>query len=501
MSVEDLTDPLARFLDETRLRFDPQAVPVAPAPRYPAHPLAAVLSDVLGVGYGERGGPVFTRGRLSLRARTTPSAGARYPVEVLVAVRDPRGYRLHRYDTAANCVDAFANVPGTEMAALLAPGSGRTRPPVPPAVGPLPDAVIAVVGRPWLSMEKYGRRGYVYTHLDGGHATANLALAAAASGLRPTVRLRFDRRHAAAVLGLAGACREPLALVTCHAPADPRRTHAGTAHARPVWREEPGPSPEPPGPAEQEAWRGVMPVSAYRRGVLRDPCPGSVRSVEAPAGHEPGGPVPLADPDPALPFSEAALRRTSAKGFLSRPLTTATLAGTLAGLRHELPVDHADGPAPRLRLLVRDVDGIPAGSYAYDPDAHRLLPAGAAAPAADAVLASCQNQEVVRNAAALVAVHIPLRTLLGPAGQQALAEVHFRAATAAQHICLGAAATGLGATCLGGFDSARVGSLVALDADEEVLYVLALGVPDPAAVKWDRAAVAYSHGRGPHRRD
>jgi nitroreductase len=495
MSVEELTDPLARFLDEIRLRFDPRTVPApAPSPRHAEHPLAYVVSDVLGVGYGERPGSVITKGHTRTRARTTPSAGALYPFEVLVALREADRYRLHLYDIAGNCLYTLPPLPAAEMAGLLAPHGDGTD----------PDAalVFAVVGRPWLSMGKYGRRGYLYSQLDGAHAATSIALAAAHRGLRPTVRLRFDRRRAAAALGLEGLCREPQSLITCASPAgDAAHTAAAPANpfAVPVWRHDSEPRFEQPTAEEHEAWQGLSPVSAYYGGIPRAPRFGPVTSIAAPGPVGERRPVPLAAAGALEPrgFQNAAVTRTSAKGFQPRPLAADQLGKVLSGLRHGLVADCADGPAPGLRLLVRDVTGIAPGAYAYAPDTHELRPVrGGARPAAD-VAAACQNQAVVRHAAALLALHVPLEALLGPYGRQVLAEVHFHAASAAHRIGLQAAAHAVGATSLGGFDSARVADLTALASHDEVVYVLALGVPDPSAVKWDRAPIAYSHGFGP----
>jgi hypothetical protein len=35
------------------------------------------------------------------------------------------------------------------------------------------DHILLII-RPWLSMRKYGSRGYLYNHLDAGHAAVNL---------------------------------------------------------------------------------------------------------------------------------------------------------------------------------------------------------------------------------------------------------------------------------------------------------------------------------------
>ncbi|NRN71362.1 hypothetical protein GC106_86420 [Kibdelosporangium sp. 4NS15] len=61
-----------------------------------------------------------------------------------------------------------------------------------------------LIGRPWLSMRKYGRRGYFYHLLDAGHALLNLSLAAAdsAPGFRLETQItELAAEHASARAG------------------------------------------------------------------------------------------------------------------------------------------------------------------------------------------------------------------------------------------------------------------------------------------------------------
>ncbi|GAA4785487.1 nitroreductase family protein [Streptomyces ziwulingensis] len=514
--LNERLDPLlARFWDETRLRANPQTAgetPFAGAAQAPPPDIPSswtAISKVLGLGYGERAGAVITKGRTLMRARTTPSAGALYPFELLVAFRGATTYELYDYEVAGCCLRRIGTVEQGSLDGLLT---------LPQAPAPQPDAVVAVVGRPWASMRKYGRRGYLYTHLDGGHAAANITLAAEGAGFLPVTHLRFDRDTAAEVLGLTGRCREPQALITLTASPTTAPAAAGAAanpFAVPIWRHGDGTRPEEPGTAEQEAWRSVRSISTFHRPDDTPRRYGSSRTVAAvPQGSgalggtgTPGdsgtAAIALAGADrgrpdgPRAAFAHLALTRASAKGFLPAALGEEALGQVLAGLRQETTTDSADGPRAALRVLVHSVENIAPGSYAYTPDRHVLHPLSGGAGTQEAVVASCMNQDVVRSAALLLVLHAPIGPLLGGRGRQALAELHHHAASAAQRLCLAAAGQGVGITCLGGFDTDLVSRLVGLDGPEEAIYVLACGRPDERAVKWDRAPIAYSHGRGP----
>ncbi|MFH9347849.1 nitroreductase family protein [Kitasatospora sp. NPDC017646] len=510
MGVEELTNPLlAGFWNETRLRSSLETIsPAADRPEPGMSIQWTRIAEVLGLGYGERSGAVITKGKTLMRARTTPSAGALYPFEVLVAFQDGHHYALYHYGAAGCSLRRLAAVGRPELADLLsaAPPSGA---PTTAADGTaeLPAAVVAVVARPWHAMRKYGRRGYLYTHLDSAHAATNIALAAADAGFAPEVRLRFDRRALSRLFGLENLCREPQALVTLTSPAQGRPAGTGgrTANpfAVPIWWHDGGRGLEQPDGPEREAWDLVSPVSTYHQPRALPVQFGTTASVR-PAGprHDSTAPVALAGRDgTAAPddFGRVVLSRQSAKGFLAKPIEADALGRALAAVRGGIAVDCADGPLAGLRLLARNVDGLAPGAYEYDPAGHRLLPVGGEGGSEEAVVAACMNQGVAAGCAALVALHAPVRQLLGERGQQGLAELHFHAASAAQRLCLGAAAQHVGITCLGGFDAGRIAGLALLADEEEVIYVIAVGIADENAVKWDRAPIAYSHGRDPRR--
>ncbi|MXP22785.1 hypothetical protein GIY30_15695 [Gordonia sp. HNM0687] len=99
--------------------------------------------------------------------RFVPSAGALYPYDVVIT--DPE----------------FCS------AAVLDPVTRKLRV---PENTPLPTDVDhygwMVIGRPWLSMRKYGRRGYLYHLLDIGHALVNLGMRSGRDPLSARLRER-----------------------------------------------------------------------------------------------------------------------------------------------------------------------------------------------------------------------------------------------------------------------------------------------------------------------
>jgi len=137
--------------------------------------------------------------------RTAPSAGATYPLELLVATPsgcfayDPPHHRLIR-----RTEDDLR--PALEWAA-----GGQ------PAVGQSP-AVFIITTVPSRTTARYGDRGSRYVHLEAGHAAQNLLLEAAALGLGAVPLGAFDDARMREVLDLNGE-HEVLYLIPVGIPA------------------------------------------------------------------------------------------------------------------------------------------------------------------------------------------------------------------------------------------------------------------------------------------
>ncbi|HYG64939.1 MAG TPA: hypothetical protein VEL74_20320, partial [Thermoanaerobaculia bacterium] len=241
---------LVDYWNEARLRVaSATSSSVRPAPRIV--PWRAALEDVLKVGYGVQAQPRFLAGAWQeVRWRTTPSAGALYPFEVIATVIGEGSYL---WDVEkGHLVPCDAPPLAREE---LAEAGLVTRP------GDRLEALLTFVARPWLSMKKYRLRGYGYCHLDVGHTATNLALYTAALGHDPVLHLRFSRTFLMEHLKLEGLCREPLAVLS-FAAAD-----AGGEPNPPVAPESevrlPMTGLELPGESERRSWESLQGVLSF----------------------------------------------------------------------------------------------------------------------------------------------------------------------------------------------------------------------------------------------
>jgi SagB-type dehydrogenase family enzyme len=137
--------------------------------------------------------------------RSAPSAGATYPLEVLVAVGTGEVLTagIYRYQP--------------ERHALRRIGMGDRRGQLARAAlnqmwmadAPMSLVLVADFAR---TTARYGDRGRRYVHMEVGHVAQNLYLQAEASGLATTVVGAFRDEEMAEILGLP-ASEEPLAIL------------------------------------------------------------------------------------------------------------------------------------------------------------------------------------------------------------------------------------------------------------------------------------------------
>ncbi|MDH6574910.1 thiopeptide-type bacteriocin biosynthesis protein [Kitasatospora sp. MAP5-34] len=206
-----------------------------------------------------------------------------------------------------------------------------------------------------------------------------------------------------------------------------------------------------------------------------------------------GPPVALpAGAPPSMPLAEAMTRRSSARGELGPDLRAEEL-GTLLWSAHAGQAEadaHGRVPRPypsagasyaaRLRLIVREVEGLSPGTYELDPVSRTMLPIGAA-PTTDELAAAyvgfgrqaLPGQYLdVSAVPALVGLYVDLGALRERYGLRALRFAFLEAGHLAQNLALTAAATRLSLVTVGGFYDDVAHELFMLDGVDEVLAYL-----------------------------
>jgi len=142
--------------------------------------------------------------------RTTPSAGALYPLEVWVVAGaiDDVPPAIYRYDPRRHALGLVSS--GDHRAALAAAALGQ------PCVATA-AAVIVLAAVPVRTTAKYGKRGVRYVHMEVGHAAQNVCLEAVALDLGTVVVGAFDDSAVKKVMKL-GPAESPVCLLPVGRP-------------------------------------------------------------------------------------------------------------------------------------------------------------------------------------------------------------------------------------------------------------------------------------------
>jgi SagB-type dehydrogenase family enzyme len=143
--------------------------------------------------------------------RTAPSAGATYPLELLLVAGNVAGLEpgIYRYRTGRH--ELLQLAPGDRRRQLAEAALRQTWLAEAPAV----VVIVAVYER---TARRYGQRAERYVHMEVGHAGENLYLQAVALRLATVMVGAFDDDAVGQVLGLDGD-EQPLALMPVGIPA------------------------------------------------------------------------------------------------------------------------------------------------------------------------------------------------------------------------------------------------------------------------------------------
>ncbi|MFJ4871404.1 nitroreductase family protein [Streptomyces sp. NPDC088757] len=398
--------------------------------------------------------------------RAVPSAGASYPYECYILTRDDAGTTgLHQVDPGRRHCQLLNCGPQIDealcRAALTLPEGG---------------AVIVLATRPWLSMRKYGDRGYLYTQLDTAHLHMNLVLAADSLGASVVLRRRPQ--------GLEPLVREYGACAEVHSALAVTAVAAGN-----------GPDAEPSGWTVRDA-RATRPASLRRQPHwLERLCWESLVTDSAGTAADP--------PGAAVLLPTAVRRRNRAPlvprtAFHNRRSATGFAPGTTPARDVRSTVDRAisvfndllpgAGTLPHATLVIRQEE-CEQGEFAGPArQSIRWVPELPNESVTEAFMA----QRHLADTSAVLLLHAPTASLIEEAGGSQLWTVLYHAGALAQLVYLEAAQRGLAVTGVGGFDSERWQRLAGLPADHDVVYAVAMGADTPDAPKLDRLAVAYA---------
>jgi len=419
-------------------------------------------------------------------ARRVPSAGAVFPYETLVlcqAVIDREGpdWGLFRVEGPAGTCSRMGMSPAElrRLAAAL-PGSGAE------------GCYLILMARPWLSIRKYGPRGYLYTHLDTAHAATNIVGIALSSGTAvlhaglPAPAgailnefMPFHEPHSVIKLVRSRACAGDL-IVTAHAETSVRRTAQAYDFEAQAWSSIVGPFQEQDQSSAAAEPRDIPVLN------LPEPAPDMALRAE---------------------WRELSAARRSAKGFAATPLTGAQLAATVQALATPLPTTLGVGctesvgrSAVAATVIINDrLELTPADSVAITRSA-RLVRYAATTDSmpedATSFVAACMGQAHVGHSQAFVLLHSP-PGLVGPgAAGQDIRQALFRAGASAHLLCLAATREHLAISPIGGYDPTVWARIARLPGGTELLYLLALGTPvaESGPPRNDRAEKAIAHG-------
>ncbi|MER7823129.1 thiopeptide-type bacteriocin biosynthesis protein [Streptomyces sp. NPDC096097] len=266
----------------------------------------------------------------------------------------------------------------------------------------------------------------------------------------------------------------------------------------------------PPGPAAPDLQ--YLERSKFQIGRGEDsaphplPAPAPAPASDPDPAPDPAGPaeIPLpADPLPDVPLAAVLAARSSLRGALTGPLDTGTLGallwhslaesgrseqhladGTTRTLAHRPYPSAGALHTARVRLLVLDVAGLPAGTYDCVPERRTLRRIGPVAPPADITALSTYLSRPstdpdwigIAQAPVLLALYADLGLLRRRYGLRALRLALLETGHLAQTLLLTASALGLGGTTLGGFHDDLAHELLGLhDPDQSLQYLLPLG--------------------------
>ncbi len=395
--------------------------------------------------------------------RAAPSAGALYPTEIYVALRDMDDVEAGLYNYQARSQELVRLWEGDQMQAIQEACGGH----------PIFESALAcllLTGVHWRSAWRYQERGYRRVLLDTGHVAANAIAYAPHEGCAAypiqgfcdgalNGMFFFDDAKEAALLAV------PI-LKDNTAPPAPilwtsRTTEAGDIEAVQI---------------QDEADLGRSAAVTLHRAS----CCGDVFPVEAPDSKPeiPDEAIRLEEPgnlDNNIPV--AIVQRRSARGYTGEPLSVSDLGRAIAfafGRDGAVRYGTRDAGILQAHLVVFDVSGLESGLYRVAGRGDALVPVDIG-DFRDEFFRIALGQEIARACGAILILTAPAKESVEMWGDRAYRHLHMEAGMLGERFQLAATALGLGACGIAGFLDDDAATAVHMDTDDFVIYLITVG--------------------------
>lgn len=433
-------------------------------------PDLTVLSRVLQLSAGITKRKRHAGGDIHFRAH--PNTGALYHVDLYLVTGKlpdlPAGvYHFGPHDFSLRRLRE-----GDWRGVLLAASGGN------PDLARAP-VVVASASTYWRNSWKYQARAWRHCFWDAGTLLANLLAVAATEELEPRVVLGWADRPVERLLGL-----------------DPMREGALTLVPLGRWRR-----PSPPAPELPELRLATEPLSrtevdepairaAQAASSLADPAEAAAWRGAPPArlAAAPAGPLTVLRPGEAVPrdsLDRVIRRRGSTRAFdRGRSLPLEALSTALDRATRGVPADFLEPPGATLLdlyLIVNAVEGLAPGAYHYRRGERslELLRQGAFRETAGRL---GLGQELPADAAANVYSLVDLAPVLARFGNRGYRAAQLEGGITGGRLYLAAYAQRFGASGLTFFDDEVTEFFSPHAAGRSMLFLVALGFPDRAAL-------------------
>ena len=399
--------------------------------------------------------------------RAAPSAGALYPTEVMLVLRDIGGLRDGVYAYSVPHHQLVLLYEGVEMEEIAASCWN----------GPIfEDSKICVVlSALWQrSRWRYHERAYRRVLLDTGHILGNLVHAAGHEGYQAKVLTRFVDSRLQSLLFLNEEEEGVLAVV----PLVPWQSGGGPTSERPETLEvRASVTHHLSAPPAEDAI-----VALHQAGELVDGSP-QVEMISEPSSvgeNDRSQLLKQTMSDLSGEFCSLAVQRRSTRQFTGASIEVADLERVLdfshRFLRSGSSLLMGAGPLLGVHCLTLRVRGIDSGHWIYCEDKHQLT-LRKEGDHRRPLQEFCLGQELAGDAAAAVIYTAPLSAAAECWGDRIYRDLHMDSGFLGHQINLACIRMNLGVSGIAGFFDDALGQFLGLSEDHIVTYITLIGDP------------------------